>query len=133
MANNALPLPHPYLPGEQTPDSFEDRTQQNMDALAVALGGLFGSRTYGIRVGSGTATWAGGTASSNVVVIPHGLGVVPVAVSITAGGGVGAGGWVPIGAAFTLTSSNFSVVMQANGMNTPAGGTTGTFYWIAIG
>ena len=38
MANNALPLPFPYVPGEQTPDSFEDRAQQNFDALAIAIG-----------------------------------------------------------------------------------------------
>lgn len=33
-----FPLPFPYLPGDQKTDSFEDRTQQNMDAIAQQLG-----------------------------------------------------------------------------------------------
>lgn len=36
--NNAFPLPHPYLPGDQKLDTFEDKTQQNFDALAIAVG-----------------------------------------------------------------------------------------------
>jgi hypothetical protein len=38
MTGSALPLPFPYLPGTAKPDSFEDRVQQNFDAIAVAVG-----------------------------------------------------------------------------------------------
>lgn len=38
--SGAFPLPHPYISGEHQPDSFEDRTQQNFDALAIAIGNL---------------------------------------------------------------------------------------------
>ena len=67
--SNALPLPHPWLPGDQKPDSFEDRTQQNMDALAVAVGEVLTGgqdrRLWGIvGISGGAASVAGGTGFS---------------------------------------------------------------------
>lgn len=38
MSNDALSLPFPWLPGDYAPNSFEDRAQQNFDALAIAVG-----------------------------------------------------------------------------------------------
>lgn len=65
MTNNSLPLPFPYLPGEQKPDSFEDRTQQNMDALAIAVGALLnGSGLIGLRIVRGTITGATGAVAA---------------------------------------------------------------------
>lgn len=40
--SGAFPLPHPWVPGQQSDNPFEDRVQENFDAIAVKVGSLSG-------------------------------------------------------------------------------------------
>lgn len=65
MSNNALPLPWPFLPGDQPPDSFEHKAQENFDKLATEVGtlkqatGLEGTRIIWGIISSAGAIIAG--------------------------------------------------------------------------
>lgn len=118
MSNNAFPLPFPWL--------SDPEVQQNFDALAVAVGGLFGGQTAAIRFGSTSQVMP--AATSGTFNVTHGLGTTPVVAFAIANGAnandltIGTSGY---------GATTFTVAWRrASGVNPPS---PITFYWLAIG
>ena len=105
-------------------NSKADRNFRKLAQLVLDTGG----QDVGVRFGTGTATWPGGSQFTNTVTITHGLGRTPIAVvctCITGGAAIGAY------QAFGYTSTTFAVKAQAVDGGTTAG--SQTFAWVAIG
>jgi hypothetical protein len=86
-----------------------------------------GGRSAGIRFGSGTLTWPGGSAFTNATSVTHGLGTTPAAVLVTGSGGA------TLVTANTVGATTFNALGCTIDGSTPAASTTITFYWLAIG
>lgn len=100
--------------------------------LIDQLNGLLidtGGRSVGIRFGSNTITWPGGSGTTSSTTVTHGLGRTPAGVYVSASTTLG-------GTHINATSvgaTTFSVQGTTIDGSSPAGGTTGTFYWLVIG
>ena len=94
---------------------------------------LAAQRAWKVTVGTGTITWPGGSFISNTITVTHGLGVTPVVTVVVSTGGSFGLTAIPVLAATTLTSTTFAATVVTVDGNTPAGTSTTTFYWIAVG
>lgn len=100
------------------------RAVDTLRSLVPDMGGA----SLSVRIGVATLTWPGGSQSTSGAVVQHGLGKTPVVVLATVlNPPVDAWSWVQ-----TLTSTAFTVVGRTSSA-APAGGTTATVSWLAIG
>lgn len=103
-----------------------DGVQRLVDLLSRLLIDV-GGRSIGVRFGSGTLTFPGGSPSTSTVTVNHGLGRTPVAVCVC-NEFLGS-----IGSVNTLTSTTFQTLGFTVDGSSPGAGTGAPFYWIAIG
>ena len=84
-----------------------------------------------ISFGNATLTWPGGSVSSNVLAVNHELGVAPAIVLVTRQEASGQTLIVAL-AAFTYTSTQFSVRADTIDGQQPANTATTQFAWLAL-
>lgn len=133
-----FPLPFPYLPGDQKTDSFEDRTQQNLDAIAMQLTQVdpdgraleLAAGGTGRKVAFGTATAVFAGAADATVSVTHGLGKTPAYIGVLP--------LLPASEALfsgvrdgSVNSTSFTAQFRTD--DGVAASITRSFYWIAIG
>jgi hypothetical protein len=109
----------------------EAAIQRNFDKLARLVIDT-GGRSIGIRFGSGTFTWPGASAFSNVATVPHGLGRAPGAVFITGSSNAGLNAF-PDFSVFSFGATTFAAQAGTVDAQNPLNTATTNFYWIAIG
>lgn len=124
----SFPLPHSWSPepGEDT-DSFQVRTQENLEALAKAVGDRV-TQAGRWTAGAGTLVWPGGSPFSNSLFVSHNLQVPPTRVVATCE--LPAGSFSVVAHYVSVTSIQIELRGFAPAV-TPAAGTTQNIHWIA--
>lgn len=89
-------------------------------------------RSVGIRFGTATITWPGGTPFATVAVT-HGLGRTPTAVFAGDAGGGTMNTNIPVWSATSPGATTFTAAAETSDASAPAVGLTRTFYWLAVG
>src|SRR4051812_14654890 len=110
-----------------TDDGALARNFDKLRALVPDTGG----HSIGIRFGTQTLTWAGGTTRTGSPVISHGLGKAPVVVFPSCSSPSGT--WFPVLVVDTFTATSFTTRGVTSDGSSPGAGTTTTAYWLAIG
>lgn len=104
-----------------------DRNFDILRHVAIDTGGL----SIGIRFGTGTVTWPGGSVNSDVVTIDHGLATTPRSIQFTPiATATPADIFVSAG---SVTSTTFGARGRTTDGSSPAAASTQTFYWLVIG
>lgn len=108
---------------DRLPRNQGHQIQQVMEVLKFLAGRQ-------IKAGTGVLTWPGGSAVSNSVNVPHGLGAIPTEMLVTANdtGGTGVVAIQTNGA----SSVNIVVVGEAAGGVAPSAAATTSFSWLAV-
>jgi len=91
-----------------------------------------GAERVAIRFGSGTGSWAGGSPRASNTSVTHGLGRTPVAVYVSLKSAP-VSSWFPVLAAFSPTSTAFTVSAVTSDGSSPAAATAYGYYWLAVG
>lgn len=106
----------------------------NGDQVATLLWGndllVLGALARGVRFGTQTLSWAGGTNRSASPVITHGLGHTPVVV--LTGSDSPSSTWFPVMVTDTYTATTFTIRGITSDNSSPAA-VSATAYWVAIG
>lgn len=105
--------------------SVSARNFETLRRLVVDTGG----ESLGLRVGSETLTWPGGSADTGTVTVDHGLGKAPVALFTQSGTLTAHARPDPS----SVTTVDFDVRARTVDASTPAAATTMTVYWLVIG
>ena len=114
------------LPLEFTGDY--DVVQRNFDVIARAALDA-GNQSASIRFGTATATWPGGSANSNLLAVPHGLGTEALYV-VAMPAGTSGPEYTVVGQPSGTANINF---VMRNAIASPGAGATRSFYWVAVG
>jgi hypothetical protein len=113
---------------EQLADgSISDRNFQTLARLVLDTGGL----SAGVRFGTGTLTWPGGSPFTNTLPLAHGLGRIPTIAVATATLAAGTDTCGLHVVTFDATNVQWRGY-QMQGVS-PVAATTKTFYWAVIG
>lgn len=91
-----------------------------------------GGQSTGFRFGTSVVTWPGGSQTSSVLTVTHGLGRAPVVVLVTLTSWA-ASTQYPVGATVSYTTANFGLVASTTDGSSPAAATAATYAWVAIG
>jgi hypothetical protein len=113
--------------------SWEDvrsAVQRNFVAVAESIPSTGGQRAE-IRFGLQTVTWPGGSQTSNVATVSHGLDTTPAAVIATMSTGTGA--FYSVAVAVNYTATTFDLRLDTVDASTPLVTATSTVAWFAIG
>lgn len=106
-------------------NSVSDRNFQKLMSVVPDMGG----QSVGIRFGTVTITFPGGSPNGQATV-PHGLGRVPASFSATL---TGASDVIPIIQAGTFDATNFVLVASTKTGANLAAGQQRSFFWMVIG
>lgn len=133
----SLSLPDPLVVKHDTdPELGEDAdrklspwgVQRNLEKIAqqFPIGNANLAKPY--AGGSGVLTWPGGSSQTGTTAVPHGLGIVPVAMLAVGSSTLNCN---------IITASPTATTFDVRGItldgSSPAAGVQCSFYWIALG